>query len=78
MEAAAAACIRESIQNAGTIFLEPFVQLDITVDQNYMSAVLDDLNRRRFLLETVDMKHGNKVGLMYNDFFYVIWSFVKV
>ncbi|ODM96936.1 Ribosome-releasing factor 2, mitochondrial [Orchesella cincta] len=63
LEAAAASCVRECLQNSSVVFLEPFVQLEITVDENYTSAVLDDLNRRRFLLDSVDVKHGNKVIL---------------
>ncbi|CAL8100955.1 unnamed protein product [Orchesella dallaii] len=63
LEAAAASCVRECLQDSSMVFLEPFVQLEITVDENYSSAVLDDLNRRRFTLDSVDTKHGNKVLL---------------
>lgn len=66
LEAAAAFCIRECLQEACMVFLEPFVQMEITVDENYVASVMDDLNRRRFLLESVDYKHGNKVLILYN------------
>lgn len=61
LEAAAAACLRECLLSSNTIFLEPFVRLEITVDENYVTAVNSDLNKRRFLLESVDLKYGNKV-----------------
>jgi len=35
--------------------------LEITVDEPHQRVVLDDLHRRRFSLQFVDERHGNKV-----------------
>jgi len=61
LEAATASCLRECLQLASIVLLEPIFQLEITVDENYQSAVNGDLNKRRFLLELIELKHGNKV-----------------
>jgi translation elongation factor EF-G len=64
MEAAAAACFRECVQKSHIYLLEPVVFLDVTVDERYQRNVLDDLHRRRFVLQEVNHKHGNKVSLL--------------
>jgi translation elongation factor EF-G len=61
IEAAAAACVRQCLQSAVVSLLEPIVSLEITVDERFQHVVVDDLNRRRFLMEGVDVRHGNKV-----------------
>jgi len=40
------------------------VGLDITVDREYQQRVMDDLNRRRFTLQSVDEKYGNSVSVI--------------
>lgn len=62
VEAAAASCLRDCVKEGMIYLLEPVVSLVVTVDEKYQRVVLDDLNRRRFILEAVDIRHGNKVG----------------
>jgi len=61
IEAAAANCVRQCLQNSTVTLLEPVVSLEITVDEKFQHIVVDDLNRRRFVMEGIDVKHGNKV-----------------
>jgi len=61
VEAAAASCLRDCVKEGRIYILEPVVTLEATVDENYQRVVLDDLNRRRFILEAIDVRHGNKV-----------------
>jgi len=63
IEAATATCFRECLHEVTVSLLEPVVALEIIVDENYQSAVLDDLNRRRFILESIDFRYGNNVSL---------------
>jgi translation elongation factor EF-G len=62
IEAACSSCLRECLQEATVFLLEPIVSLEIIVEENYQRMVLDDLNRRRFLLESIDYRHGNNVS----------------
>lgn len=64
IEAASASCFRDCIKDTNIYLLEPIVSLEVTVDENYQRVVLDDLNRRRFVLEIIDVRHGNKVNYM--------------
>jgi len=61
IEAAAAHCIRQCMKSAPVTLLEPVVSLEVIVDERFQSIVVDDLSRRRFSMEGVDVKHGNKV-----------------
>jgi elongation factor G len=61
VEAAAASCIRQALQETTVVLLEPIVRLEIIVDARYQSRVSDDLNRRRFQLESMDHKQDNKI-----------------
>ncbi|CAG7834480.1 unnamed protein product [Allacma fusca] len=61
VEAAAASCVRQALQETPVVLLEPLVTLEIIVDAKYQTQVSDDLNRRRFQLEVMDQKHGNKI-----------------
>lgn len=61
IEAAAATCVRQALRDASATLLEPIVHLEVVVDERFQHVVVDDLNRRRFSMEGVDTKHGNKV-----------------
>jgi len=63
IEAAAASCFRECVKEATIYLTEPIMALEITVDEPHQRFVLDDLHRRRFSLQFLDERHGNKVIL---------------
>lgn len=61
VEAAGAQCLREGLGEGVVRLVEPWVGMEVEVDEGKVQGVLDDLGRRRFLVERVEWKHGNKV-----------------
>lgn len=57
-EMAARMAFREATRAAGAQILEPIMKLEVTTPEDYMGDVVGDLNRRRGLIEGMDMK-GN-------------------
>ncbi len=58
---AAAYALRDALQKAGSVVLEPIMKLDVTVPDEYLGDVLNDLNRRRCTIHGMDALEGARV-----------------
>lgn len=56
--AAGALGLRDALEKAGSVLLEPIMKLDVTVPDQYLGDVLNDLNRRRCTIERMEMQEG--------------------
>jgi elongation factor G len=46
-EIASRAALREGLQKAGSVLLEPIMKVEVTTPENYLGGVIGDLNSRR-------------------------------
>ncbi|XP_076659748.1 mitochondrial ribosome recycling factor 2 [Halictus rubicundus] len=59
--AAVAQCIRKLMQSSTILLLEPIMQLEIVVNEEYSSGVMADLPKRRAEIQDIDVRGQNKV-----------------
>ncbi len=59
--AAGALALRDALEKAGSLLLEPIMKLDVTVPEEYLGDVLNDLNRRRCTISDVDSMENARV-----------------
>ncbi|MBN2072428.1 MAG: elongation factor G [Actinobacteria bacterium] len=52
---------REAMKRANPILLEPIMDVEITVSDEYMGEVIGDLNSRRARVSSVDMRNNNRI-----------------
>jgi elongation factor G len=57
-EIAARAALREALQKAGSVLLEPVMKVEVVTPEDYTGAVIGDLNARRGHVQGQDMR-GN-------------------
>jgi elongation factor G len=60
-ELAARGGFRESAKNAGPKLMEPIMAVEVTTPEEYTGSVTGDLNRRRGIMKSMDMKVGAQV-----------------
>ncbi len=53
--------IQNALEKAKPVLLEPIMNLDITVPEEYMGDISGDINRRRGRLMSVDVKGNNQI-----------------
>ncbi|KAF7991867.1 hypothetical protein HCN44_010668 [Aphidius gifuensis] len=61
VSSAVSQCIRKMLSDAGSILLEPIMQLEIVVPEEYSSTVMNDLGRRRAQIQDITVRRNNKV-----------------
>ncbi|XP_069483584.1 ribosome-releasing factor 2, mitochondrial isoform X2 [Ambystoma mexicanum] len=54
-------CMQKALKKAEKQVLEPLMNLEITVSEDYISVVLADLARRRGNIQDIQSRHDNKV-----------------
>jgi elongation factor G len=59
--AAAAEAFRRAVQNAQPSRLEPIMSVEVTVDDEFLGAVIGDLNQRRGHVQDVGERGGKKI-----------------
>ncbi len=59
-EIAARAALREGLQKAGSVLLEPIMKVEVVTPEDYTGSVIGDLNSRRGQIQGQDMR-GNAV-----------------
>ena len=60
-EAATKAAYRQSIPKAAPQLLEPIMKLEVITPDSYTGDIVGDLNRRRGIMEGMQMKGGSQV-----------------
>src|SRR5699024_10641903 len=58
---AASMGIREAINKAGPVLLEPMMKVEVTVPEEYMGDVIGDINSRRGRMEGMELRSGAQV-----------------
>jgi elongation factor G len=58
---AAAVAIREAVRKAHPILMEPIMDLEITVPEDYLSNIITDLNARRASVKGITMRSGLQI-----------------
>jgi elongation factor G len=58
---AASMAFKETARKARPVLLEPVMQVEVTVHEEYMGAVINDLNSRRGLIEDMQMLDGSQI-----------------
>ncbi len=58
---ATASCLRETLRKASPILLEPVMQLEVIAPEDYLSAVISDLNSRNSQVSNVSVKGALQV-----------------
>ncbi len=53
--------IKEALKKAGSILLEPYMKVEVTVPEEYLGDVMGDLNSRRGRLEGMEMASGAQI-----------------
>jgi len=53
--------IKEALKKAGSMLLEPYMKVEVTVPDEYLGDVIGDINSRRGKLEGMEMEHGVQV-----------------
>ena len=53
--------VEEAIKACGTVLLEPVMAVEITTPEDYLGAVLGDLNSRRGITDCIEDEHTNKL-----------------
>ena len=56
---------KEAMQKAGAILLEPIMKVEVTMPEEYMGDVIDDINSRRGRIEGMDDLGGGKIVRAY-------------
>ncbi|KAI4498896.1 hypothetical protein M0802_006071 [Mischocyttarus mexicanus] len=59
--AAVSQCIRQLMEKGDSIILEPIMNVEIVVMNEYSSVTLADLNKRRCEIQTIDIRGRNKI-----------------
>ncbi|XP_053984350.1 ribosome-releasing factor 2, mitochondrial [Hylaeus volcanicus] len=59
--AAISQSIRKLMETSSSVLLEPIMLLEIEVEEEYSSAVMADLPKRRAEIQDIDTRRGNKV-----------------
>lgn len=59
-----------------TIILEPVMNVEIVVPEEYLSSVMSDLSRRRAVIKTVGVRGLCKVIILYMKC-YTFWVFLE-
>ena len=60
-EICAKQAFREACKHARPILLEPIMKLEVVTPEEYMGDVIGDLNKRRGLIEGMDMRANGRV-----------------
>jgi elongation factor G len=60
-EIAARYAFRKASQKAGPVILEPIMKVEVETPEEYMGAIIGDLNRRRGVVNNMDARGINKV-----------------
>jgi len=58
---AAAQAFRNALLKAGSILLEPIMKLDVTIPEEYVGAVINDLNSRYAYIKGFETEHDRQV-----------------
>ena len=58
---AGAIALREGLTKAGSILLEPIMNLEVTTPDEYLGDVIGDMNMRRIKVENIDQKGSTKI-----------------
>jgi elongation factor G len=53
--------LKDAVGRAGTVLMEPIMDLEIVVPEEYMGDVISDLNSRRGRIENLDTRDGLKI-----------------
>ena len=58
---AAAECIDRMLSEAGTVLLEPVMRVEVTVPEEYLGDVINDLQQRRAIITNTEIRGGMNV-----------------
>jgi elongation factor G len=58
---AAADCIDRMLSEAGTVLLEPVMRVEVTVPEDYLGDVINDLQQRRAIITNTEIRGGMNV-----------------
>jgi len=58
---AAAEAIDRMLAEAGTVLLEPLMRLEVTVPEEHLGDVINDLQQRRGLITATEIRGGSNV-----------------
>ena len=53
--------IKDALRKAGSVLLEPYMKVEVTVPEEYLGDVMGDLNSRRGKLEGMEMAYGAQI-----------------
>jgi len=53
--------LKDAVKRAGTVLMEPIMELEIVVPEEYMGDVIGDMNSRRGRIENLDTRDGLKI-----------------
>jgi elongation factor G len=53
--------IKDALKKAGSVLLEPYMKVEVTVPEEYLGDVMGDLNSRRGRLEGMEMAFGAQI-----------------
>ena len=58
---ASSIALTDGLKRAGSVLMEPIMDLEATTPEEYLGDVLGDLNSRRAKIEAIDQQHSSKV-----------------
>jgi elongation factor G len=58
---AAALGLKEALRKAGSVLLEPIMELEVTTPDEYLGDVIGDMNMRRIKVENIEQKATTKI-----------------
>ena len=58
---AAAECIDRLLDEAGSVLLEPVMRVEVTVPEEYLGDVINDLQQRRAMITNTEIRAGMNV-----------------
>ncbi len=62
IQAAAAAAIRQALEDAGPVLLEPIMKLEVVTPEDFLGNISGDLNSRRAIIVNTELR-GNLIAL---------------
>jgi len=58
---AASQALREGVRQAGPVLLEPVMKIEVTMPEEYLGEVLNDLNARRAEIQGFEARDGTQI-----------------